>query len=168
MSRTERFFKWLAGETDDIDLETEEGEEDVQLAAQSDPRIDALEKQLAEQRAATIQQQAITFADGAVASHKALPVERQALYEAYLLAATDDAAHGVVTFADGKTGTRVSRLESLVASRPAHNLTAELIAQGVGGVLEATKDTAKMTDERRDALLAMTPLGQAALSARRK
>src|SRR5262249_19286442 len=75
-----------------------------------DPRIAALERQLADQRRTQIEGQAASFADGAIRDRRALPSERQALYDAYLQAASDDAAHGAVTFADGKEGSRIAGL----------------------------------------------------------
>ncbi len=130
--------------------------------------VDKLKDQNAKLLRVQIEGQAAVFADGAVRDHRALPAEWQSLYDAYLQAAQDDDAHGGVTFADNTQGTRVGRLEALVAARPQHSLTVEqvvtndAVALGNGG-----GDKATMSEERHDALLAITPLGQAALDRKR-
>jgi len=130
-------------------------------------RLKELETQLADQRRERIEGQAAGFADGAVRACRALPAERQALYDAYVQAAADDAAHGVVTLSEGTTQSRVTQLEALIAARPQHALTAEQVATNAAGTLPNDARAAQMSEERHDTLLAMTPLGQAALDRKR-
>lgn len=134
--------------------------------------MDSLKKQLAEQRRVQIQAQAASFADGAVRDRRALPAEHAGLVALYIQAAEDDATHGAATFTDGATGktterTRVSSLEAMVQARPQHSLTREAIVTNEAGALGQDGGTAKMSEQRREALLAMTPEGQAVLRKRR-
>jgi hypothetical protein len=72
--------------------------------------------------------EAAAFADAEIAASRAVPAERAEIAAAYFQAAQDDAAApAVVTFADGKTGTRVEGLQRLHAARPAHGYTQELV-----------------------------------------
>jgi len=123
-------------------------------------RLAELESQLGEQQAQARQAQASAFADGAVRSHQAYPSERGALYDAYIQASEDDAARPLAT-------TRVSAIEALVSSRTPHSLTEELIATNAGGVLDSDVSPKPPTEERKDSLLAMTPLGRATLERKR-
>ncbi len=168
------FFSGLFGAASEVEISPEEIAAELSTtttAATTDPALklemDTLKKQLAEQRRVQIETQAAAFADGTVRDRRALPAERQQLYESYLLAAEDDAAHGAVTFADGKQGTRVSRLETLTQARPQHDLTVEQVITNEAGALGNDATKAKMSEERHEALLAMTPLGQAVLERKR-
>lgn len=141
-----------------------------QSAPPTDPDRDAqaarlaeLEKQLAAQRQQQIATEAAAFADRAVREKKAFPAEHAAIVALYTQAAQDDDAHGQATLADGTLRARTALLDAEIAARPAHSLSAELIASGPGGVLENDNGLKPMTEERKRALLAMTPLGQAAL-----
>lgn len=126
-------------------------------------RLVELERQLAAQKQAQIAQAATTFADKAVRDRRAFPAERSALIALYTQAAQDDDRVGA---ADGQIG-RVAHVEQLIAARPQHSLSSELIASGPGGVLEQSAGPKEMTEERRRALLAMTPLGQAVIKTAR-
>lgn len=125
-----------------------------------DARVAALEVQLAQARAAEIVTRSAAFADGAIRDRRAFPAERAALVAAYTQAAQDDDRAPV---ADGQQ-TRVAQIEALAATRPQHSLSEEVIASGAGGVLPDGGTPKQMTAERRRALLAMTPLGQAVLA----
>lgn len=137
---------------------TVSADQDVQAA-----RLAELEKQLAEQRTTQIAQSAATFADGAIRDRRAFPAERAALIALYTQAAQDD---GAAPVAEGLP-TRVAQIEASLASRPQHSLSAELIATGPGGALPDNAGPKQMSAERRQALLAMTPLGQAVLARER-
>ena len=133
-----------------------------------------LEKELAEQRAtfavaqaARFQAEAVTFATTQIAAHKALPAEREPLIALCGLLAQDDAAHGAVTFAEGKTASRVEMLTALFAARPDHDLTGEAMpadqdARALFNQPETLRAGAEkpMTKERRLELLGKTQIGQ--------
>lgn len=128
----------------------------TQAASTPDPReerIAALEKQLAEQQTAQIQAAAAAFADGAIRQSLALPSEREKLIALHVQAAQDDTRD---------SGTRRANLEQLISSRPPHSLSSEQVKVGEGGVLESQSSTGGLSPERRQKLLSMTPLGQAA------
>jgi hypothetical protein len=132
--------------------------------------VKRLRAALATAQAERITSDAAHFADAQIAAHKALPAEREAIVATFTQAAQDDAAHGTVTFADGKTASRISQLTALFASRPAHTLTQELIAdERVDGKAAAFNrgetprtidETKPMTLERRKELLGDTDLGR--------
>lgn len=88
--------------------------------------------QLREAQAARVATEAAAFADGLIQQSKAFPAEREALIAAYTQATVDDATHGAVRFADGKTTSRVDTLKALYAGRPAHDLTKETIDPSLG------------------------------------
>lgn len=103
--------------------------------AAPDPEVARLKSELerinteraAERKAAHLAA-AAAFADAEIAASRAVPAERAEIASAYFQAAQDDAAAPtVVTFADGKTGTRVEGLTRLHAARPAHGYTQELV-----------------------------------------
>ena len=122
-------------------------------------KIAELEARIAQQRQAQIATAAASFADGAVRERKAYPAEHAALVAAYVQAAQDDDARPV----GGDTRTRVAQLQALVEQRPAHSLSGELIASGAGGELATNAGPQPMSEARKQALLAATPMGQAAL-----
>jgi signal peptide peptidase SppA len=128
---------------------------------EDDTEIADLRRQLAEQRTQQTQARAAQFADGAVSDRRAFPAERDALLSAYVQAADDDATSPVA----GES--RVQRLEAMIAQRPQHTLTSEVIAQSEGQQVLSAK-TDEVSEDRKKALLAMTPLGQAALARRAK
>jgi ClpP class serine protease len=128
-------------------------------------RIAELEQRLAEQRTQQITADAAAFAQTAVRERHAMPAEHDTLVQLYLAAAQDDQAAPWPTPTEaeqGRPASRVALLKAQIASRPPHSLTSEQIRVGTGGVLENGAET-KMSDGRRQALLAMTPMGQAAL-----
>lgn len=175
-SRTERFFKWLAGEADTPaefvgELHAERTD------TTPDPEKQALMARIAALEGERVKEQAAAFADAAIRERRALPAERDMLVAQYAQAARDDAAlGGTVTFArDGKeaTGTRVESLAALVAARPRHILETDLVKlprdeQDATVLLNrattagATKDAA-MSDARRAELLNLLPEGRAIL-----
>lgn len=123
-------------------------------AAAPDPRdaeLAALRDRIAKQEQAAVTAKAEAFADGAIRASQALPAEREKLIAMYTQAASDD---------QRDEGQRLATLEQLIAARPAHSLTAEQVAVGAGGVLETQQGG--MTADRKQQLLNMTPLGQAA------
>lgn len=126
----------------------------------------AMRAELAKVKAQQIATEAAAFADRQIAAKRALPAEREAMVAAYSQAALDDAAHGVVTFADGKTSTRVAQLEAVFAARPAHQWTEELVKDGIA-TLSMDRKIKDGSPERVAALMGMTATGQAALKARK-
>jgi ClpP class serine protease len=90
--------------------------------------LERINKERAEERKQAHLREAAAFADAEIAASRAVPAERAEIAAAYFQAAQDDAAApAVVTFADGKTGTRVEGLQRLHAARPAHGYTQELV-----------------------------------------
>jgi ClpP class serine protease len=133
----------------------------VQSAQASADRTAELEKQIASIQKERTREQAIAFADRAVREQHALPAEHSQIVALYIQAAEDDAA---APLADS----RVGRIEAMITARPAHGLTQELVGAGVTlGTLSGASDPKQITEERQTALLATTPLGQAALARRR-
>ena len=55
------------------------------------------------------------------------PAEREAIIAQFVQAALDDVTHGVVTFGEGKTQSRIELLKAQFTARPKHGLTAEVI-----------------------------------------
>lgn len=133
-------------------------------AAGPDPReaeIASLRERIAKQEAAAIQAKAEAFADAAIRANQAFPAERAALIRWYASAAQDDARDPWPEAQAGEAASRVALLESDIAARPPHNLTTEQVRVGEGGVLESGA-TQGVSEERKQKLLALTPLGQAA------
>lgn len=171
------FLKWLfGGAVKPAEITTAGFTAAEQSARASVPVDDSaevarLKAELAKAAAARITSDATHFAESQIAAHKALPAEREAIIAAFTQAAQDDGQHGAVTFADGKTSSRVEQLTAMFAARPAHTLTTELIVtqNGKAGVgfagnkLEQPRtDGAEkpMTPERRKELLGLTDLGR--------
>lgn len=125
-------------------------------------RLAELENQIATQQQQAMQAAAQSFADTAVRNHQALPAEHASLVALYVRAAQDDAA---LPIADTS---RVSSLEALVAARPQHSLTTEQVVTNAAGALPEGGENRPMTEERKTALLAMTPGGQAVLDRNRR
>lgn len=154
------------------------------LATTPDPELAALKARVAasEQenirlRQEGIAQRAASFYAAEFAAHRVVPAEEEAVIAAFTQAATDDATHGVVTFSEGVTKSRVDLLRAQYAARPAHVLTQEMVT--AAGLTEESaralfnqQTTAragaekKPTEERRRALLESSPLGLAALNGR--
>lgn len=113
-----------------------------------------------------LQGEAAAFADGLIVGNKLLPAEREGLIAALSTAGMDDAAHGVVTFANGASGSRVEQLKAMYASRPAHGLTKEQL-DGRGNLTVVmggqTADTSPDSYDD-DRLLRMTPAGKQAVA----
>lgn len=130
-------------------------------------RIQAAEARAAEAEEARKQAEAIlaksredqqasavtTLVEGAIASGKAFPAEREAL-----------SALATRAYAGGFG----VELEALIAARPAHQLSAELVAATPASALPLARPTAgdgqPMSAERRRELLAATPEGRAVLA----
>lgn len=133
-------------------------------------QIAQLQQQLAAERRQRIENDAAAFATEQIAANKATPAEREALVAAFAQAATDDQAHGLVTFsdADGNTGSRSRQdgLRAIYDARPAHQLTEELVADQDGVLFAANeaKDPNKPSADRVAELASKTTLGQAAFS----
>lgn len=123
-------------------------------------RMAELEAQITEQRTHAAKVAATAFADGAVRSRQAMPAEHAGLVADYMQAVEDDAARPMAE-------SRVSRLESRIAQRPTHDLTSEQVATTLAGALPNAAVPETPSEERVQALLAMTPAGQAALDRRR-
>ena len=141
-------------------------------------RIEALEADKVATFARVVTEQATGFANQMVREGKALPAETAALIVAFTQAANDDhASPAVVTFGEGKTGTRVDALKALYAARTAHALFAEQMIDGDGADLQAlfnravgntAGQTKEMTPERREELMKLSPLGQSVLNGEAK
>lgn len=111
-------------------------------------RDQAAAQQADEQRRAA----ATTFADRLVAEQRALPAERDAIAAAHLEAA--------------RAGPAVlAAVEGAYTARPAHSLTQELVSVATSGALPPAT-TGEVSEQRRRELLALTPLGRAALKAK--
>lgn len=126
-------------------------------------RIAELEQRLAAQRTEQIGRDAATFAQTAIRERHAVPAEHDTLVQLYLAAAQDDqAAPWPAPTEKDRPASRVALLTRQIAARPPHALSAEAIPAGPGGVLADGAET-RMSEGRRQALLAMTPLGHAAI-----
>jgi len=145
------------------------------FALQGEPQIGEsaevtrLKAALVKATADRITSDATHFADDQIAAHKALPAERESIIAAFAQAAQDDGAHGVVTFADGHTSSRVAQLTAMFSARPAHTLTQELIKTEQSAAVfanqtaqpgRATDAAQPMSKERRAELLGLTGLGR--------
>jgi hypothetical protein len=133
--------------------------------------VKRLRSELSKAKAERITSDATHFADEQITTHKALPAEREAIIAAFTQAAQDDGAHGAVTFADGKTSSRIDQLKAMFAARPTHTLTKELIVtqEGDAAAFAAGNKTEQpradsaakpMTPERRKELLGLSDLGR--------
>lgn len=149
----------------------------IEIPRDQADEVARLKAELAKANAARITSDATHFADAQITAHKALPAEREAIIAAFTQAAQDDGQHGAVTFADGKTSSRVEQFKAMFAARPAHTLTTELITtqEGKEGVAFAgnkgeqprTTDAEKpMTPERKKELLGLTAVGREVLKER--
>ena len=124
-----------------------------------DREIAAAQQQLLEAKLEAAEAGIERFLAEQFAAERFLPAERPALREALLQAAADDLALP-------RAGeSRVAQLQALVTTRPAHNLTKEVVADDGTLFLPADENaqTEAMTASRRRQLLEMTPLGAAAL-----
>lgn len=121
----------------------------------------ALRQQLATQAAEAAQTAAETFADEQTAAGRLYPAERQALLAQYAQAAADDVASPLAN------GSRVATLRALIETRPANGLTQERVGGETSTrTLRADENAqTELSAERRNALLAATPIGKAALKA---
>jgi hypothetical protein len=142
------------------------------LQAEYDAKLAALEterqKTAAELLRATttrLQAESAAFADSLITEGKILPAEREALIAKLTQDGLDDAAHGVVTFAHGTTGSRVEQTKAMYTARTPHGLLREA-GQAPFSVLAGGAQPAP-TERTADELLAMTPLGRKALEAKR-
>lgn len=133
-----------------------------------------MQAELAISRAEAIQAKAITFAQTTIRSGKSMPSEEAALIASYSQAAMHDYA-GVATFSAGKTN--VALLEDLIAARPAHTMTSEMVptpaTPGQAAAFnQATTPTAPgapapvtpTPEAEKKRLLSLTPLGRATMS----
>jgi hypothetical protein len=149
-------------------LAQKQAEEKAQADATHKARIAELEAQLAAEHSQHLADEAASYATSLVTEAKALPSAAGDITALYVQLAQDDERDGLK---------RLDALKTVLGARPAHQLTDELlkqqVAKGEGAVLlnkEKTtgKDGAPMTEERREELLALTPLGQAVLEANAK
>lgn len=120
----------------------------------------ALRQRLVTQAAEAAQTAAETFADEQTAAGRMYPAERQALLAQYTQAAADDVASPLAN------GSRVATLRALIETRPANGLTQERVGETNTRTLRADENAqTELSAERRNALLAATPIGKAALKA---
>ena len=148
----------------------------------SDPKIAALEMQIAARDIKDRARDAEAFADGVIRANKAMPAERMAIVAAFTYAASDDALSPTkVTFGKDKagvplTGSRIDALTALYAMRPTHALDQESlrIALESGETVALLSSKAKaddpdaekeMDESRRKTLMSKTPVGRATLAA---
>jgi len=151
-----------AGVAVDEDLAEGGAAEFAAVTAEAEAARAALQKE----REARVRQEAEAFADVQVRDRRALPAEKPALLAAFTRAALDDLENpAVVTFAEGKTGSRVEALKALFAARPQHQLTEEQLraaAEGGQVLFNGGGDAAKAAARKKE-LMGMTPLGRACL-----
>lgn len=102
--------------------------------ASADPRVDALQAEVARLRRESVEKDATTYAVGLVHSGRILPSEAAAKAAQFVQAALDDAAHPTqVTFGQNQQGTRLDVLKAADALRPVNKLQSESLQ--VGNVL---------------------------------
>jgi hypothetical protein len=138
----------------------------AQLATEREKR-----EQLERERRA---EKAAVFADSVIAEKKAFPSERDAIVTAYVQFAADDAVSPAeVTFSNGAKGGRVDALKALYDSRPAHVLSEEMVKDSESLIsfanqMETRRAGAEkpLTEERRNHLLSLDPVGRQALKDR--
>lgn len=130
----------------------------------------ALRAELTRLRGERITEAAAAFAEKYIKTeNKAFPAEREAIINAYTLAAADDVTFGAATFANGSSTTRVSALAAAYDARPAHQLTMDQITPGMMAIFNQ-QQTATVGDADKplspgelDKLLAQTSLGSSVL-----
>ncbi len=150
---------------DPVDPAEEEGPVEEPESAIDLAKIAAIEDEnarlkadLVAQRRAQIETEAETFISLQIAAGKVLPAESEAILAQYRQAAADDAVMPM------SEGTRVARLVAMVDARPSHQLFDNLIASADARTLHADENAqTELSEERRQQLLQMTPLGAAAL-----
>jgi hypothetical protein len=134
---------------------------------EADAKLAELNQAVFAATAQRLQGEAAAFADGLIVGNKLLPAEREGLIAALTTAGMDDAAHGVVTFASGGTGSRVEQLKAMYSARPAHGLTTEQL-DGRGNLTVVMGGQAPKPptpdDYDDDKLLKMTPAGKQAVT----
>lgn len=137
----------------------------AQMAAQS-AEIAALKAQNAATQSASIKAQAESLASGYIAAGKALPAEKPAMVALFTQSLTDDAANAaVVTFGEGKTGSRTDGLKFIYESRQPHGLFGEQIPAEGGTVVEFASGKG-MSEDRKKELDMMVAKGKAPKAAK--
>ena len=147
----------LAGEPLRVAAAEEENyRAELRKALDENERLRAAQQQASAQQAA---QAAQAFAAEMVATRRALPAEQAALAALYAQAAADDAARPAAT-------PRTDALRAAITARPPHQLTAELLdpAADLSSLSLDRKPPAAVAAERRQRLLASTPLGRQVLA----
>lgn len=145
-------------------VEVQSGQVATVEAQPRDADNERLRERLAQAEAELLTSRAEAFADQQISANRAYPAERAAIIAAYTTLASQAGSAGV------------EQLTALFNARPAHNLTQELVKTPPDGskkktettVLENPADTTKsggkpMSAERKQELLAATPLGRQAL-----
>lgn len=137
----------------------------------------AQQRRSEEERVRRIEAEATAFSQELVREGKALPPETAAIVALFTQAAHDDDRQPAdVTFGTDREGqplkgTRVAALRAMFASRPRHMLMDEVTAggipEGAAVLLNRTQTEPKFSQEEIDQELARTPLGRAALAARK-
>lgn len=131
-------------------------------------RLVAAEAENARLRLGVIQSRAEAFAKQTSEELRAFPPEVPHLVALYCLLASDDETHGPIQLGAGKTTTRISHLENLMASRQSRkDLTADVFGDTVAHVL-TERSRPKVQDEAATAeelaaYLDMTPTGRSVL-----
>jgi len=125
----------------------------------NDEAIERMKAELAAERQARIEAQALACYNEFFAAGKILPAEKDAFLADYKLAAADDEANPV------EGAKRLDRLKQRTEARPAHTMFTERVPADGDRVLTAAKDEKSVTADSEKELLGHTSLGQTALKA---
>jgi hypothetical protein len=181
MSRLEEFFRTLMGEGGADDGENPPAPV-AAMAAGDDPKPapvqDEAQARMASDlaaaraenqrlRTAAITREAVLFADEQIRDGRAMPSEREAIIDAFTQASIDDGVIGAVSFADGRTTSRVEIIKRQYKDRQS---VKKLFEEYVGDdVLMALHQRSQPktgeeapTDAEVSKLVGMTAFGRAA------
>lgn len=149
--------------------EEPQAQSQVEAEAKRDAEMLAMRSELTKLRGEVIRKDAEAFASILVAAHQALPAEHGAIASLVVQAKLDDAERPMAE------GSREALVRSAYASRPAHNLTGELVpdnsVQSIVAAHNAIKpadlDSDPVDEQRRKDLLGRTQLGADVLSSKK-
>lgn len=151
---------------------TEPATQPTVMAAGPDAEKARLQEENARLQAQVINVEAKAYSDGLLAEGKILPNEQTQVIQAFSQARMDDMRMGLVTFADGKQGTRIDIVKAQYEIRPTKQYNLELLPANVQGALAALSAESKPnspndppTAERLRHLMSLTSQGQAHLKA---
>lgn len=115
------------------------------------------QKQLAAEKTARINAEAVAYYNEQFAAGKILPAEKDSFIQDFKLAVADDDANPV------EGAKRLDRLKQRTEARPAHAMFTERVKADGDITLPAATDPKAVTAEREKELLGLTSLGQATL-----